>query len=211
MYSMVNRGIFAIENWFMDKKMITVYAESTPNPAALKFVTDRLLNPGSSMEFSATNSSASPLASALLKFPFIQTVFISSNFITLTKSDVIEWNEVMGELRDFIKQYIENGNKIWSADDLIKDDTKSSVSSLHNDRVFSPEEQRIESILNEYIKPAVEGDGGAISLISFTDGIVKVSLQGSCSGCPSSSYTLKAGIEGLLKRLVPEVQSVVAE
>ena len=189
---------------------ITVYAEMTPNPEVMKFVTNKVLNPGAPLDFSSSDdASGSPLAEAVLNFPFVENVFISNNFIAVTKNDVIEWDMVVMETRNFISDYLRNDKEIIKKDALqphaIKeeqlkdkkgDEVKFSVATNDLD-------EKIIDALNEYIRPAVENDGGSIDFVEFKDGIVKVALRGACSGCPSSTVTLKQGIEGLLKRMFP--------
>jgi Fe-S cluster biogenesis protein NfuA len=197
-----------------EKKAIIIYAESTPNPASIKFVANIPLNPAPAIVFTdAAMAKSSPLAVELFKFPFVYSVFLASNFITITKRDTVEWNEVMSSLRDFIKLYLESGKPIFSkeAPPTVLTDGRANINADGHAKPFTEIETRIAAILEEYIKPAVESDGGAISLKSFQDGVVTVIMQGSCSGCPSSTMTLKAGIEGLLKRMLPEVQTVIAE
>lgn len=196
---------------------ITVYAEMTPNPEVMKFVTNKVLNPGAPLDFSSSDdASGSPLAEAVLNFPFVENVFISNNFIVVTKNDVIEWDMVVMETRNFISDYLRNDKEIIKKDALqphaIKeeqlkdkkgDEVKFNVATNDLD-------EKIIDALNEYIRPAVENDGGSIDFVEFKDGIVKVALRGACSGCPSSTVTLKQGIEGLLKRMFPEVNEVEA-
>lgn len=185
-------------------RFIDVYTESNPNPGSLKFVaTVDLLPPGDSLDFpnpaSALNS---PLVTELFKFNFVQRVFIASNFITITKSPDVEWFDVKMMLKDYIKAYLEEEKPIFR--DFVPTSTDENDSQLV---------LKIKSLLDEYVRPAVEMDGGAISFHSFKEdtGTVTVNLQGSCSGCPSSTITLKNGIENLLKRMVPEVNEVIAE
>lgn len=197
-----------------EKKAIIIYAESTPNPSSIKFVANIALNPAPAIVFTdAAMAKSSPIATELFNFPFVQSIFIASNFITITKSDVVEWTEVMSPVRDFLKVYLESGKPIFSkaAPPVVHTDGRANINADASAKPFSEIETKIASILEEYIKPAVESDGGAISLKSFENGVVTVIMQGSCSGCPSSTMTLKAGIEGLLKRLLPEVQTVIAE
>ena len=197
-----------------EKKAIIIYAESTPNPSSIKFVANIALNPAPAIVFTdATMAKSSPIATELFNFPFVQSIFIASNFITITKSDAVEWTEVMSPVRDFLKVYLESGKPIFSkaAPPVVHTDGRANINADASAKPFSEIETKIASILEEYIKPAVESDGGAISLKSFENGVVTVIMQGSCSGCPSSTMTLKAGIEGLLKRLLPEVQTVIAE
>ena len=187
------------------KKMnnVNIYLEANPNPNSLKFVTDRMLvDEGVVKDYpDAESTKDSPIAKKLFSFDYVDRVFIMSNFITITKNNQVHWDNIKLELRNFIKKHIEDGNKIVE----IKPQEKKKLSS---NKVI---DKKIINILDEYIKPAVEQDGGAIQFESFKKGTVKVSLQGACSGCPSSMITLKSGIEKLLKRFVPEVKEVVAE
>lgn len=191
------------------KTPIIVYAESTPNPATMKYVVNRLLLPEISVEYTTSDEAAnSPLALSLFQFPFVKGVYITGNFITVSKHTHVEWVEVMNELREFIREFIESGQQVFT--ELPK--PKEKVVSTENISLSAGEtESKIIEILDEYIKPAVEQDGGEITFQSFENGVVSVILKGSCSGCPSSTLTLKAGIEQLLKRMVPGVEQVVAE
>jgi Fe-S cluster biogenesis protein NfuA len=188
----------------MDKP-ITIYTESNPNPQSLKFVVNHMLLPeGVSRDFPDKESTSNaPLAAKLFELPFVKRVFYMSNFITVTKDEAQDWFEIKGEIQQLIKEFIETGQPILTEEDLVQDHQANE-----ND---SDLEVKIKGILDEYIRPAVEMDGGAITFHSFEEGKVKVLLQGSCSGCPSSTLTLKAGIENLLKRMVPEVEEVEAE
>lgn len=199
----------------------TVYAEMTPNPNTMKFVSNRwLLTNDKSYEILANErvGGPSPLAEKLFNFPFINGVFIASNFVTLTKSDIIEWQDVVMELRDFITDYLNSEDGVVIREEFLYPEKEEVVSETSSDNTVKPSEnknftdfeQKIVEILDEYIKPAVESDGGAIELDSYNNGVVKVVLKGSCSGCPSSTMTLKAGIEQMLKNMLPEVQSVEA-
>lgn len=191
----------------------SIYAESTPNPSTLKFVSNRyLIIDGLSYEFTLEDdTSNSPLAAKLLNFPFLSKVFISSNFVALTKTDIVEWEDVIQQLRDFIATFLNGNNKVVIVSQ--NDDSKKE-----NSRISSPRKEDLEGIdakiadiLDEYIKPAVESDGGAIDFHSFENGKVNVVLKGACSGCPSSTMTLKSGIENLLKDMLPnEVKEVHA-
>jgi NFU1 iron-sulfur cluster scaffold homolog, mitochondrial len=161
-----------------------------------------LLPEGISFDFPDKKSAeSSPLALELFEFPFVERVFYMSNFITITKNEEVDWIEINNVLKQHIKDYLEADKP------LILDTFELDSDFEENDTEIN---QKIKSILDEYIRPAVEQDGGAISFHSFEDGVVKVLLQGSCSGCPSSTITLKAGIENLLKRMIPEVQQVEA-
>ena len=192
---------------------VVVYAEQTPNPSSLKFVINKLLVEGGAiLEFSSPDRcKGSPLAQKLFQFPFVTNVFVASNFVTITKHDSVEWSDIMTELRAFLKKFFESGGLVLSQAPKITDAPTVLDESIIKSEITSDLDMRIVEILNEYIKPAVEQDGGAITFRKFSEGIVTVALRGSCSGCPSSQMTLKAGIEGLLKRLVPEVKAVVAE
>jgi Fe-S cluster biogenesis protein NfuA len=189
--------------------IISIYTEMTPNPETMKFVANKLLYPGKSIDFPELElAEPSPLAQELFAFPFVKAVFIASNFVTLTRSgEDIDWQEVIPSVRQFLKEYLEAGKSVV--------DESKVPQTKQEEVVFSGDEgdiiKRIQDILENYVKPAVEMDGGAIQFKSFKDGKVNLMLQGSCSGCPSSMITLKAGIEGMMKRMIPEVQEVVAE
>lgn len=191
-----------------DKKVVTLYLESNPNPQALKFVANAMLVPeGVSVDFPDVESAASsPLAVQLFGHSYVKRVFYMNNFITITKDDTVAWTEIQNDLKEEIKTYLESGEKLFTSDPTPQQEISTGGSSTNGEL-----EEKIKSILDEYVKPAVESDGGAISFHSYNEGTVKVLLQGSCSGCPSSTITLKAGIENLLKRMVPEVQTVEAQ
>lgn len=191
---------------------VVIYVEGTPNPSSMKFVANRMLINGDPLEFTSMAQAAkSPLATDLLKFPFISSVFIAANYVTISKTPYIDWEDVMNELREFVRDYLQSGKPVLAERlQTVNGDIVEDPESLA-DGGYSEIEKKIVSILEEYIRPAVEQDGGAITFKSFKDGIVTVKLKGSCSGCPSASFTLKAGIEGLLKRMIPEVNYVVAE
>ncbi len=191
--------------------VISIYTEMTPNPETMKFVANKLLYPGKSIDFQdESQADPSPLAKELFSFPFIKSVFIASNFVTLTKTpDTEDWYEVIPSVKQFLKEYLENGEPIINEEEVAKtkQDTGNIVLSEDPDVV-----KRIKELLDNYVKPAVEMDGGAIQFKSYDDdGVLTLMLQGSCSGCPSSMITLKAGIEGMMKRMIPEVKEVVAE
>lgn len=190
--------------------VISIYTEMTPNPETMKFVANKLLYPGKSIDIADESAAGpSPLAKELFSFPFIKSVFIASNFITLTKSDPsIDWQDVIPTIKQFLKEYIENGGVIVNEEEAAKQKPASSNDiSADDDDVI----KRIKEMLDNYVRPAVEMDGGAIQFKSYDDGVVNLALQGSCSGCPSSMITLKAGIEGMMKRMIPEVREVVAD
>lgn len=189
--------------------LVSIYTELTPNPATLKFVANKLLYPGKSIDFQdETSADPSPLAKELFSFPFIKSVFIASNFVTLTKTDDVEdWQDVIPQVKQFLKEYLESGAVIVNEEEAAKIiPTSSNAISADDDDVV----KRIKEILDNYVRPAVEMDGGAIQYRSYSKGVVNLMLQGSCSGCPSSMITLKAGIEGMMKRMIPEVREVVA-
>src|ERR1035438_3160251 len=190
--------------------VISIYTEMTPNPETMKFVANKLLYPGKSVDFqNEETATASPLAMELFSFPFIKSVFIASNFVTLTKTaDTGDWQDVIPSIKQFLREYLEEGKLVVNEDELATRKTGSTneVSADDGDVV-----KRIKELLENYVKPAVEMDGGAIQFKSYEDGKVNLMLQGSCSGCPSSMITLKAGIEGMMKRMIPEVKEVVAE
>ncbi len=190
--------------------VISIYTEMTPNPETMKFVANKLLYPGKSIDFADESSAKpSPLAQELFSFPFIKAVFIASNFVTLTKTSEAEnWQDMIPTVKQFLKEYLEEGKVVVNDDEVVKIKMESSneINADDNDVV-----KRIKELLENYVKPAVEMDGGAIQFRSFEDGKVNLMLQGSCSGCPSSMITLKAGIEGMMKRMIPEVKEVVAE
>lgn len=193
---------------------VSLYAESTPNPLTMRYVCDRLLvQDGRLLEFRTPEEPAgvSPLAEKIFDLPFVTGVFISSNFITVTRNNSVDWDLVTMELRDYITDYLRTDGRV------VYDDAPAQALADANERASThaaakgPEDEKIIRVLEEYIRPAVEGDGGHIAFKSFEDGLVTVSLRGSCSGCPSSMVTLKHGIENLLKHEVPGVREVVAE
>lgn len=190
--------------------VVSIYTEMTPNPETMKFVANKLLYPGKSVDFpNEESAAASPLAIELFAFPFIKSVFIASNFVTLTKTDDTEdWQDVIPSVKQFLKEYLEEGNVIINEDELAMRKTESS-NEIHIDD--GDVVKRIKELLENYVKPAVEMDGGAIQFLSYENGKVNLKMHGSCSGCPSSMITLKAGIEGMMKRMIPEVKEVVAE
>ena len=187
--------------------IVSIYTEMTPNPETMKFVANKLLYPGKSIDFPDESTAApSPLAKELFAFPFIRSVFIASNFVTLSKTVETNWDDVIPSIRQFLKEYLEEGKAVINEDQVVVKTDTNTVSADDDDVVV-----RIKELLENYVKPAVEMDGGAISFKGFDNGTVKLMLQGSCSGCPSSMITLKTGIEGMMKRMIPEVKEVVAE
>jgi len=192
------------------KSAISVYGETTPNPATLKFVVTRMLTK-TAVEFkNIDQTAASPLAKELFNFPYVKEVFIDENYISVTKYEMADWNEITLELRTFIKQFIENGGTVID-ESLVVADTKQEKQQIKNFDSLDTTSQQIINILEEYVKPAVAADGGNILFDSFDekDKRVKVILQGSCNGCPSSTFTLKNGIENMLKDMLNDKDIVV--
>lgn len=192
-----------------------VYAEMTPNPKTMKFVADRLLIEGNGVaEYGNIGEAkgSSRLAEQLFAFPFVEGVFIMGNFITVTKTEAMDWDMIVYELREFIREYLVKNEK--AVEKLPqKEESKPSPAVSADRKVAEPSEfdDQIKQILAEYVQPAVANDGGLIDFKSYKDGIVTVTLRGACSGCPSSISTLKGGIETMLTQMMPEVKSVVAE
>lgn len=206
----LQQGNTVIKEETTKKDAIEVYAEVTPNPSVMKFGTNKALTQ-TDVEFKNIEeaSKSSPLAQALFTFPFVKEVFLSENYISIMKYDMIEWNEVYQEVRTFIRNYLQEGKTIIS--ELPKQQTKQNVEVPKEN--LSETEAKIVDILDEYIKPAVASDGGNIAFQSYdeTTKRVNVILQGACSGCPSSTVTLKNGIETMLKEMLPnQVNEVVA-
>lgn len=196
------------------KSPVMLYTEQTPNPESLKFVTNKMLYKGTAdFREEALAKEWSPLGSELFDFPYVKGVYICNNFVTISKEFNYSWDDIMLPLKQFIKEYVE-AEKV-----ILAEGFSEAMTKIEEERGVAYEytgEQaelvkKIKELIDTYVKPAVEMDGGNIEFKSFDQGIVTVILQGSCSGCPSSSVTLKAGIEGMLKRMVPEVKEVVAE
>lgn len=215
-----NGGLIMAEEALQQKKNpITVYAESTPNPSVQKFVANKKLVL-SSIEFkSIDDAKASKLAQELFHFPFVKEIFMDSNYISVHKYDMVEWEDISLELREHIRQFLENNEQVVDASLLQKKNTpsqteaKSSVDANIDLEGLDDVSQQIVAILDEYVKPAVASDGGNIVFESYdeTSKEVRVILQGACSGCPSSTMTLKSGIETMLKDMLHgKVNSVVA-
>jgi Fe-S cluster biogenesis protein NfuA len=190
---------------------VFIYTEASPNPNSMKFVLNFELVPeGLSFDYPDLKSTqhegkSSPLAGDLFQFPFVQRVFLASNFVTLTKDDATDWGDVILDTKQFLKIYFEENHPVFEQKTI-----ERNTAILDTD---SQAVRQIKTVLDDYVRPAVESDGGAISFHSFEEatGTVKVLLQGSCSGCPSSTLTLKAGIQNLLTQMVPGVKEVVAE
>ena len=196
-------GQIVIEEEAKKKQPSTVYVETTPNPAVLKFVSNKLLTKTSAEFKNIDETAASPLAKELFKFPFVKEVFIDENYISITKYAVTEWDEITGEIRTYIREFIENGGTVIDESLIQKMPQAEKQQEAYFDSL-DVTSQRIINILEEYVKPAVQADGGNIAFESYneSDKRVKVLLQGACSGCPSSTFTLKSGIENMLKDML---------
>lgn len=191
-----------------------LYTEQTPNPESLKFVTNRMLYKGTA-DFREVELAEewSPLAKALFDLPYVKGVYICNNFVTVTKEFSYGWEDIMLLLKDFIKNYIDEDGEILK-DGFEEEKARLEAESGVEYQYTGDEAEmvkKIKELIDTYVKPAVEMDGGNIEFKSFDKGKVTVILQGSCSGCPSSTVTLKAGIEGMLKRMIPEVTEVISE
>ncbi|HMQ43115.1 NifU family protein [Mariniflexile maritimum] len=201
----LNDGGIVIEDTVQAKKVpVTVYAESTPNPAVMKFVANKKIVTTLFEFTSIDEAKLSPLATELFHFPFVKSVFIDENYVSITKYDIAEWQDITNQLREFIRNFIENGK------DVVLPEAAESLkkTSPQKDTYFETLDdvsKEIINILEEYVKPAVASDGGNIQFISYDAETknVSVMLQGACSGCPSSTYTLKSGIENMLKQMLP--------
>jgi Fe-S cluster biogenesis protein NfuA len=196
------------------KSPIMLYTEQTPNPESLKFVTNRMLYQGTA-DFREEELARewSPLASAIFDQPYTKGVYICNNFVTITKQINYAWEDIMLQAKKFIKNYVEEGGAIISegfAEAMAKIEAEKGVGYEYTGDEAEIV-QKIKELIETYVKPAVEMDGGNIEFKSFNEGIVTVVLQGSCSGCPSSTVTLKSGIESMLQRMIPEVKEVVSE
>ncbi len=182
----------------------SVYAEVTPNPTVMKFVANKVLIAEDSVEFkNIDEAQPSPLAQKLFHFPFVKEVFITGNFVAITKFNVVEWEDVTLEIREFIRNWVAEDKPIYIKP-LEENSPEETPSEVEPEIVPEGEiETRIVEILNEYVRPAVEQDGGNIKFMAYEDKVVKVLLQGACSGCPSSTMTLKSGILNILQKMLP--------
>ena len=201
----LNNGGIVVEEASAPKKVpVTVYAESTPNPAVMKFVANKKIVTTLFEFTSIDDAKLSPLATELFHFPFVKSIFIDENYVSITKYDIAEWQDITLELREFIRSYIENGKEVVSpnAAATLQKSTEQLDNQFEN---LDDTSKEIINILEEYVKPAVASDGGNIQFISYDVHTKNVSvlLQGACSGCPSSTYTLKSGIENMLKEMLP--------
>lgn len=190
-----------------------LYTEQTPNPESLKFVTNRMLYRGTA-DFREEELAKewSPLAAALFALPYVNGVYITNNFVSVTKGLNYDWSDIMLKLKDFIKKYVEEDGEIVKEGFAAE---MAKIQAKQDEEQFTGEDgeiaKKIKELIDTYVKPAVEMDGGNIEFKAYDKGTVYVVMQGSCSGCPSSTVTLKSGIEGMLKRMVPEVEEVVQE
>lgn len=196
------------------KSPVLIYTEQTPNPESLKFVTNRMIYKGTA-DFRELLFAQewSPLAAELFEFPYVKGVYINNNYVTVTKEFNYGWNDIMMKLKEFIKAYV--------ADEKppVKEGFAEAMEKLDAERAenyeYSGDDaeivKKIKDLIDTYVRPGVEMDGGNIEFKKFDQGVVHVIMQGACSGCPSSTVTLKAGIEGMLKRMIPEVTEVVQE
>ncbi len=194
------------------KSPVLLYTEQTPNPESLKYVTNRMLYPQKTADFREEELAKewSPLATALFELPYVNGVYISNNFVTITKEFNYDWADIMLKIKEFLKAYIDEDKEIVKEgfEEAKQEMNKAAAEQYEGD---NPElVAKIKELIDTYVKPAVEMDGGNIEFQSFNNGVVSVLLQGSCSGCPSATHTLKSGIEGMLKRMVPEVKEVVS-
>jgi hypothetical protein len=204
-------GQIIIEDIAAKKNPITIYAESTPNPAVTKFVANKKLTNTAVECKNIDETKASPLAKDLFSFPFVKEVFIDENYISITKYDIAEWNDITLELRTFLKQYLEQTDLVVDESLIEKTDNFKIKQEDFFDNL-DVTSQQIINILEEYVKPAVQSDGGNITFNSFDEStnVVKVTLQGACSGCPSSTFTLKNGIENMLRDMLKN-NSIIVE
>lgn len=196
------------------KSPVLIYTEQTPNPESLKFVTNKMLYAGTA-DFRTRElaDTYSPLAAALFDLPYVKSVYISNNFVTLTKELNYAWEDLMIRTKDFIKNYVAEEKPVIldgyaEAMTALEEKQRAEISYSDDDGELV---NRIKELIDTYVKPAVEMDGGNIEFKSYNDGVVTLVMQGACSGCPSSTVTLKSGIEAMLKRMMPQVREVVQE
>lgn len=192
------------------KSVVSLYTESTPNPATMKFVVNRILLKGLSVDYTnVEETTEAPFANALYGFDYVTGIFIKNNFVTVAKSENKDWQEVIPEIREFIRGYLSDEKMVFTETALENIKEASFIDTGDQSEI----EQQIVELIQTYVQPAVEMDGGSIVFKSFDDGVVTLGMQGACSGCPSSTITLKNGIQGLLERMLPDgvVKDVVAE
>ena len=191
----------------INNMLYSIYAESTPNPEVMKFVANRMLADKSVEINAGEDTKGISIAKALFNFPFIKSLYISSNFISISKTEAITWEDIAMQLRVFIADFL-NEKGITNYTEHLKENQKQEANiTTEKKKEFSAKEKEIEDLLDQYIKPAVESDGGAITLKSLVGDVVTVNLKGACSGCPSAAITLKDGIETLLKeKFHPDIE-----
>ncbi|MGB0390369.1 MAG: NifU family protein [Salibacteraceae bacterium] len=198
------------------KAPVTIYAEMTPNPKAMKFVGNlAIVSNGESYEFTQDSDiSNAPLAKVLFTFPFVKAVMLSQNFVTLTIIDALEWDDVVMEVREYLTNYLQAGQPIIDEEAMVateeKENPKEEFVALPKPGEVRDIDKKIEHILKEYVSPAVENDGGAIAFESFENGELKVRLSGACNGCPSSTQTLQYGVQNIFAKLLPQVTKVTS-
>ena len=204
------------ENNMESKRIpVSIYAEMTPNPSVMKFVSNMEINPNDSIEFkNIEEAQISPLCAKLFAFPFVKEVFLAKNFIAITKFNIVEWDDVAMEVRVMIQDYIATGGVVIK--ELSAQEELPVMNTASEEKVVDkvPEneiEERIIAILEEYIKPSVAQDGGDIIFSDYKDGVLKVKLQGACNGCPSASVTLKQGVQNLFQQMMPNEVHTVEE
>lgn len=195
------------------KVPVTIYSEITPNPSTMKFVANKYILPtGETANFTSKKDTIgfSPLAEELFQLPFVDGVFMASNFVTITKTENVSWDFITMQLREYIREWISEGKEILLKSQELEEPTipNVDVNNLNFDKTEF--DHKIVALLDEYVRPAVENDGGAIDYVGYKEGQVTVLMKGSCAGCPSSTATLKGGIETLLKQHIPEVKEVIA-
>jgi len=189
----------------------SIYVESTPNPEVMKFVSNRMLADKSLEFLDASQAKNIPLANELFKLPFVRSVFLSSNFVSITKDAKIEWETIARQLRIYISDYLNSIEITNHTKNILPIHSEKTDEIKTEKKEFTETEKEIADILDQYIRPAVESDGGSITLHSYKNGIVFVTLSGACSGCPSSTITLKQGIESLLKeKLGDKIKEVIS-
>jgi Fe-S cluster biogenesis protein NfuA len=203
-----------METTIPTKQPVLIYTEQTPNPESLKFVTNKMLYSGTA-DFRTRElaDQYSPLASALFDLPYVKSVYICNNFITLTKEMNYAWDDLMIRTKEFIKNYIAEEKPVIQEGfaEVMAEIEEKRLAEVNYSEDDGEMVKKIRELIDTYVKPAVEMDGGNIEFKSYHDGIVTLTMQGACSGCPSSTVTLKSGIEAMLKRMVPQVREVVQE
>lgn len=187
---------------------VSIYAETTPNPDSVKFVANKRLTSKVVHYTNIDETASSELAKQLFQFPYIKEIFIDENFVSVTKYKTYEWIEISNDIRSFIKEFCENNEKVVF-EDLIQE--KIYATETKKEINLDVTSQKIVEIIEEYIKPAVQQDGGNIVFESYNPDTyeVKVIMQGACNGCPSSQFTLKNGMENLLRDMLNNDKIVV--